>query len=185
MDIALILFEEETLPCSLVHEARHLAWLDPSSRQNLPLPTGTQLTLPLWLAKGMGSPGHAELELPRCFSDSYRKGMKAEAAHMDLRAASDFFFEFGVELARFVSDADLEDRMLKAFITRFHDLLKPSLNATPRTDVATCMRKLTAFERELFDAGRLAMQGYARWRAKRVKIERSQYVRRKRRRGGM
>eukprot|EP00965_Chrysotila_dentata_P166480 5496631-Pleurochrysis_carterae.AAC.1 len=53
----------QAVPCSFLHNARQLAWLDPSARADQP-------------------------------------GMRADAPHMDLRAHSDHYFEFGVELAR-------------------------------------------------------------------------------------
>ena len=63
------------------------------------LPEGTRLSLPQWLVKHLLNSEHVDVELPKCYNDAYRKGMRADASHMDLRAHSDFFFEEGFELS--------------------------------------------------------------------------------------
>mmetsp|Transcript_11886 Transcript_11886/g.20037 ORF Transcript_11886/g.20037 Transcript_11886/m.20037 type:complete len:187 (+) Transcript_11886:36-596(+) len=177
VDISQILLEEQIVACSPLHDLTRLSWLDPSKRQNQPLTQGSHLDLPLWLAKKLHDTDVA-IELPRYFHEEFRRAIDADPAHAELRQTSEYYFEIGTEICLLLENEreDLGNHLLKAFVQRFHKLLDAALNATPNLDTSIKTSKLTAYEKQLFDAGRLAMRNYTKWRCEKQKIEQSQLV---------
>ena len=166
MELNTLLKGEQLLPCTLLHEGRHLAWLDPSARQSQPLEEASQLQLPLWLVEPLPKRRHVDLEMPKFYGNAYRNAMRADAAHLNLGCQSDFYFEVGAQLAQLVDDSgDLGGQLLAGFAHRFHGLLDASLNVTTKTDSRAMTEKLTLREKQLFDAGRDAAAQYNTWKA--------------------
>jgi hypothetical protein len=117
----------QLLPCTMLHEGRHLAWLDPSARQSEPvraaasaapapahnqrprldvaacpaaqLENATELQLPLWLVQPLVKRRHVDPQLPKFYGAAYRNALRADAAHLNLSSHSDFYFDVGVSLA--------------------------------------------------------------------------------------
>ena len=216
----------QLLPCTLNHEGRHLAWLDPAAQQAVPVrrphpaPPGrptrrlilpkpdtllllcisalcrnefncrvracenaqlesqSELHLPLWLAEPLSRRQHVELQLPRFYGTSYRNALRADAAHLNLREQTPFYFDVGVELSRLLGDSELGSQLLGAFASRFHELIGPSLNVTSRLDSTAIVEKLTGRETTIFDAGRDASEKYTKWKADKTRgrIEQSNLV---------
>ena len=152
----------------MLHEARHLAWLDPSARQSLPLEEASELQLPLWLVEPLVKRRHVALELPKFYGTAYRNALRADAAHLNLCSQSDFYFDVGAQLSQLLGTdetSDLGGQLLTGFAHRFHGLLDASLNVTSKIDSTTIKEKLTLCEKELFDAGRDASAAYNTWKA--------------------
>ena len=156
----------QLLPCSLLHEGRHLAWLDTSAPNDQPLEEATQLQLPLWLVEPLVKRRHVDLQLPKFYGSAYRNALRADASFLNLSSQSDFYFDVGVQLAQLVDDSsDLSGQLLAGFAHRFHGLLDASLNVTSKVDSSTIKEKLTLREKQLFDAGRDASAQYNTWKA--------------------
>ena len=63
------------------------------------LPVNSRQQLPLWLAGSLAHRDHIQIELPPCYGDSYREGMRSDPGHMNLREHSEYYFEIGKELS--------------------------------------------------------------------------------------
>ncbi|KOO32606.1 DNA replication complex gins protein psf3 [Chrysochromulina tobinii] len=179
----------QALPCTLLHEGRHLAMLDPTARQpELPLEEGTQLKLPIWLVKSLVGRGHVEVQLPKCYGPVWRNALRANAGHQDLGSQYENYFDVGVQLLQLVDENELGDlgkELLTGFSSRFHGLLDAALNLTDQIDSSALKHKLTLREKNIFDTGRDASQGWHRWKSERTraKIEPSTLVGNKRKHG--
>jgi len=165
MDVDKLLEGEEVLPCTLLHEGRHLAMLDPAANPDLPLEPGSSLQLPLWLAKSLGERRHVELQLPKHYDVQYRNALKADASVLDLHRCSGFYFDVGMQLSRLRGDEELATTLLNGFSDRFHRLLDASLNVTEQADSTALKEKLTLRERQLFDSGRDASRQWTAWKS--------------------
>ena len=161
----------------MLHEGRHLAWLDQSARQSQPvrsrihppavavpseclhpamshcalsqLEEGTELKLPLWLVEPLAKRQHVDLQLPKFYGAAYRNALRADAAHLNLSNQSDFYFEVGAQLSQLVDDSgDLGSMLLAGFANRFHGLLDASLNVTSKVDSTAIKEKLTLREKQ-------------------------------------
>jgi len=180
MNLETLLKGEQLLPCTLLHEGRHLAWLDATARQKAPLEANTQLDLPLWLVEPLAKRQHVELQLPKFYGAAYRNALRADAAHLNLCSQSDFYFDVGAQLSQLLGheSGDLSGQLLAGFASRFHGLLDASLNVTSKVDSAALKEKLTLREKHLFDAGRHASCQYNTWKAEKTRgrIEQSSLV---------
>lgn len=63
------------------------------------LPVNSRQQLPLWLARSLQQRNHIQIELPACYGNSYREGMRSDPGHMNLRDHSEYYFEIGKELS--------------------------------------------------------------------------------------
>ena len=163
----------------MLHEGRHLAWLDPGAPQTQALEAESELNLPLWLVEPLVKRRHVDLQLPKVYGPAYRNALKADAAHLDLGSQSDFYFDVGAQLAHLLDDSgELTGQLLTGFADRFHDLLDASLNITAKVDSTEIKSKLTLREKQLFDAGRDASAQYNTWKAEKTRgrIEQSALV---------
>ena len=164
----------QLVACETRHEANQLAWLDPNAPQKQPLAEGSELELPLWLAQRLHERQHTELQMPRRYSEAYRRGLKADPSHMDLRSLCDYYFHIGATMSSLcaphpprphprqrgefvhmrrrprgrMDDDDLNSHLLKAFASRFHGLSVAALNAAVTLDVTAQTAKLTLCERQ-------------------------------------
>jgi len=68
------------------------------------LPVNSRQQLPLWLAKCLQQRNHIQIELPACYGDSYREGMRSDPGHMNLRDHSEYYFEIGKELSELCAE---------------------------------------------------------------------------------
>jgi hypothetical protein len=166
MELNAMLKGEQLLPCTLLHEGRHLSWLDPTARPGQPLEEATELQLPLWLVDPLVTRRHVDLQLPKFYGEAYRHALRADASHLNLCSHSDYYFDVGVQLSRLLDDSGgLGDQLLAGFANRFHGLLDASLNVTSKVDSTAIKEKLTLREKQLFDAGRDASAQYNTWKA--------------------
>eukprot|EP00326_Haptolina_ericina_P014370 CAMPEP_0181210576 /NCGR_PEP_ID=MMETSP1096-20121128/23308_1 /TAXON_ID=156174 ORGANISM="Chrysochromulina ericina, Strain CCMP281" /NCGR_SAMPLE_ID=MMETSP1096 /ASSEMBLY_ACC=CAM_ASM_000453 /LENGTH=194 /DNA_ID=CAMNT_0023301883 /DNA_START=21 /DNA_END=605 /DNA_ORIENTATION=+ len=178
MDIDELLKSEQMLPCTILHEAPHLAWLDPTARQTLPLEAESKLSL---LVESLQKRGHLELQMPEFYGNAYRQALRADAPHLDLRAQSDYYFDIGIHLSQILpGQTQLKQQLLDGFSARFHGMIGASLNASNLIDSSTINQKLCLRERAISDGGRAAARDFSKWRAEKAKIEQSSLIRRKR-----
>merc|ERR1712021_324547 len=183
MDIDDLLMGQHMIPSTLMHEGRHLSYLDPSnsassSRQSGSLPVNSRLQLPLWLARSLQQRYHIQLELPACYGSSYREGMRSNPGHMNLRDHSEYYFEIGKDLCSkdLLDDGELVDQLGLAFNRRVQELINTALNAGAKADLSPVMQKLTLPEKRLLEAGRESTTNFEKWRSRKARVESSQLV---------
>ncbi len=105
------------------------------------LPVNSRQQLPLWLARSLQQRNHIQIELPACYGNSYREGMRSDPGHMNLRDHSEYYFEIGKELSelcappptpppaarhlppRACSTAHPAQRVLPAHMRSYHSVL--------------------------------------------------------------
>ncbi|KAL1519365.1 hypothetical protein AB1Y20_022891 [Prymnesium parvum] len=183
MDIDEVLMSEQMVPCTTLHDAQHLAWLDQTARQSQPLAADSRLSLPLWMAEPLHKRQNVEVELPEFYNDMYRQALRADAPHLDLRSQSDYYFDVGSQLSILLDGTrDLADHLLAGFASRYHGLLPAALNASTNADSSAIEEKLTLRERAISFFGRSAARDYSKWRAEKQRLEQSTLIRKKRHR---
>ena len=77
-------------------------YLDPSSDSDH-IQQGTQLELPLWLAQSLQSRSRriGSIELPRHYRTAQREVLNADAAVVNLRRLSTYYYSVGTKLLSF------------------------------------------------------------------------------------
>ena len=86
----------------------------PPTHQLVPcaqLEEGSELMLPLWLAKSLADRRHIAIQLPKHYGASYRNALKANegqdlTTQQDLSHSSDFYFDVGMQLSQMYGDSE-------------------------------------------------------------------------------
>jgi len=185
MDIDALLMEQHLIPSMLMHEGRHLSYLDPSnsassSTQAGSLPVNSRQQLPLWLARSLHQRSHIQMDMPACYGTSYREALRSDPSHMNLRDHSEYYFAIGKELSTLLEDEELIEQLGLAFNRRAQELINTALNAGARADLSSVMAKLTLPEKRLLETGRESVTNFDKWRSRKARMESSQLVSRKR-----
>ena len=127
LDIDLILSEGERVPCNFLITVDELGHLD-STNDEIDLPSGTKVELPLWLASYFAECKIVEIELPKHYGSKMRDAILAGAAPINLKDFSHYYFDVGLKLAKLVNDLDLQRTMRTAFVgDRYRNLLTYTL----------------------------------------------------------
>ncbi|RID61424.1 hypothetical protein BRARA_E00575 [Brassica rapa] len=79
------------------HKAANGVTVDPSAETNS-VEQGAKVELPFWLAHELHLRQAVSINLPACFDHKTRPEIQADAACVDLRSRSPYFYEFGCKL---------------------------------------------------------------------------------------
>ncbi|MBA0569015.1 hypothetical protein Golob_006479, partial [Gossypium lobatum] len=80
------------------HKAANGVIIDPSSETNS-VEQGAKVELPLWLAQDLYLRQAISISVPACFNQRTRLEIQADAACVDLKSRSPYFYEFGCKIA--------------------------------------------------------------------------------------
>lgn len=131
-----------------------------------PLPQGTKLELPLWLAKGLFDNKRRILsvELPKMYQEGWRTVFSADANVVDLHKMGPHFYGFGSQLLHFDSPetADISQSLLQTFIGRFRRIMDSSQNSY-NEDTSALVARLDETERGLFQIGQKGLNDFQSW----------------------
>lgn len=177
-DIDDIVMEDERISTVFQVGAHGVGLLDPSSETNN-IEKGAKVELPVWLAHDLLLRQAVTVSIPACFSHKTRKEIQADAACVDLRNRSPYFYELGCKIAPLVGDRSLGSFLLYAFTGRYKEMLSKSHSSTAGT-VPKFSTRLTKEETQLFEAARFSMTDFKKWRMGKPRLERASVLGRKR-----
>lgn len=98
-DLDVILMEQQSIPLTFKMPVPGLGYLEGSNHQH-DLREGTPLFLPLWLIETLAIDGIVNPSLPKAFSASNLKNLRASASSVDLYTLSPYYYLFGEKLMR-------------------------------------------------------------------------------------
>ncbi|KAJ6808085.1 putative DNA replication complex GINS protein PSF3 [Iris pallida] len=177
-DIDDILVEEESLTNIFQVGVNGVGLLDPSAETNS-VEKGAKVDLPVWLAHELYLRRAALFNVPACFSQKTRKEIQADAACVDLRFRSPYFYELGCKIAPQVADKTIGSFLLYTFDNRYKEILCKA-HSTPVATVPKLLNRLTKEETNLFEAARSSMVAFRKWREGGSRLERASVLGRKR-----
>ncbi|KAM6430813.1 DNA replication complex GINS protein PSF3 isoform 2-T2 [Liasis olivaceus] len=110
LSLADILMSQERLPCRTeVAWPRLAAVLAGAAAPDKALPEGSELEIPLWLAKGLYDKRRVlSVELPKIYKESWRTVFNADANVVDLHKLGPYYYGFGSQLLNFDSPENME-----------------------------------------------------------------------------
>ncbi|KAG0495664.1 hypothetical protein HPP92_000355 [Vanilla planifolia] len=176
-DIDDILLEEEPISVVFQVEANGVGLLDPGSEANR-VEKGAKIDIPFWLAHELYLRQAVSITVPPCFSLKTRKEIQADAACVDLKFRSPYFYELGRKLVPLVPDKTIGSFLLYAFTNRYKEILGKSHSTIGTTPKFTS--KLTHEESQLFEAARTSMVAFKKWRVGGSRLEKASILGRKR-----
>ncbi|XP_051145172.1 uncharacterized protein LOC127261057 isoform X1 [Andrographis paniculata] len=163
-DIDDILAEEELVPSVFQHAANGVGLFDSSDDTNK-VDAGSRVELPFWLVRELYLRQLISIRVPPCFDreSKTREEIAADAAHVDLRSRSPYFYEMGCKIAPLVGDKTIGPFLLIAFRTRYKEVL---IKAHTLTSAATSkhLALLTNEEARLYEAGQSSIAAFKKWR---------------------
>ncbi|KEZ40733.1 DNA replication complex GINS protein PSF3 [Scedosporium apiospermum] len=122
-DIDAILTEAEKVPCKFELDVPDLGHLDNNPSQ--PLKSGTNLTLPLWLAEMLAISSTGEdakppvtMSPPAALSTEVVQALKADPRAVPLRDQSAHFYGLGTRMLDLFEDKELAEVLRKTFVVR-------------------------------------------------------------------
>ncbi|KAF0682854.1 Aste57867_25041 [Aphanomyces stellatus] len=168
-----LLAEEERVTCVFQAEAAGCGYMDPSTEGDDIL-ENTKLDLPLWLAAALARHGTVNVQVPTCLSARYRNVIKAGPSAANLRDMNPYFFELGKAvlplLANETESQEIDDILRIGFGgERYKQILDQSMNSYDE-DTTEFTRKLTEYEKDLFQAGVNDAQDFLRWRERKNEL---------------
>ncbi|KAK8487242.1 hypothetical protein V6N13_062729 [Hibiscus sabdariffa] len=172
-----ILAEEEFVPV-VFHKAANGVVIDPSSETNS-VEQGAKVELPLWLAQELYLRQAISISVPACFSQRTRLEIQADAACVDLKSRSPYFYEFGCKIAPLVGDKTIEILLLSAFKIRYKEILTKAYTAV-FTTTSKFLTLLTKEETNLYEAAQASMAAFKKWRMGGPRLQRASVLGRKR-----
>ncbi|KAG6400419.1 hypothetical protein SASPL_137250 [Salvia splendens] len=92
-----------------------------------------------------------------------REEIAADAAHVDLRSRSPYFYELGCKIALLIRDRTIGPFLLVAFQTRYRDVLVKA-HALTLTMTPKYLTLLTNEEIKLYEAGQSSIAAFKKWR---------------------
>eukprot|EP00997_Jenningsia_sp_PLL12_P010684 NODE_800_length_1443_cov_23.931133_g662_i0.p3 GENE.NODE_800_length_1443_cov_23.931133_g662_i0~~NODE_800_length_1443_cov_23.931133_g662_i0.p3 ORF type:complete len:132 (+),score=39.43 NODE_800_length_1443_cov_23.931133_g662_i0:973-1368(+) len=114
---------------------------------------GTQVDIPLWLARALRPGGFVRLHPADHYQPSFRPKVKASVSRMSLQAYSPYYFHAGQALASMLGAPDKEDalrRMLfEVFLGRFVALM--SMSERSSVEHGQLKEGLSVLEKSVFD----------------------------------
>ncbi|KAG0500322.1 hypothetical protein HPP92_000394 [Vanilla planifolia] len=139
---------------------------------------GAKIDIPFWLAHELYLRQAVSITVPPCFSSKTRKEIQADAACVDLKFRSPYFYELGRKLVPLVPDKTIGSFLLYAFTNRYKEILGKSHSTIGTTPKFTS--KLTHEESQLFEAARTSMVAFKKWRVGGSRLEKASILGRKR-----
>ncbi|KAK1285409.1 hypothetical protein QJS10_CPB20g01852 [Acorus calamus] len=176
-----IIMEEEPILVSFQVGANGVGLLDPSSETNS-VEKGAKVDLPFWLAHELFLRQAASVNVPSCYSQKTRKEIQADAACVDLRSRSPYFYELGCKVAPLVGDKTIGSFLRHAFASRYKEALSKAHGAA-LAKPPKYLTYLTKEESSLFEAARTSMEAFKKWQAGGSRLERASILGRKRKPG--
>lgn len=163
-DIDDILAEEELVPSVFQHAANGVGLFD-SSDETDKVEAGSRAELPFWLVRELYLRQLVSIRLPPCFDreSKTREEIAADAAHVDLRSRSQYFYELGCKIALLIGDRTIGPFLLVAFRTRYRDVLVKAHTLT-LTMAPKYLTLLTNEETKLYEAGQSSIAAFKKWR---------------------
>ncbi|OMP05553.1 GINS complex, subunit Psf3 [Corchorus capsularis] len=123
---------------------------------------GAKVELPLWLAQELCLRQAVSISVPACFNQKTRLEIQADAACVDLRSRSPYFYEFGCKIAPLVGDKTVEVLLLSAFKIRYKEILTKVYTAA-HTETSKFLTLLTKEETNLYEAAQSSMAAFKKW----------------------
>ncbi|CAI7862261.1 unnamed protein product [Closterium sp. NIES-53] len=122
-DLDDILAEDEKLPVTFRTGATGVGRaLDPSTDAD-DLAVGAKVDLPVWMVPALAKRNMVSALEPRMFGERIRKEVQADAACVNLRACSPYYYSLGTKIAPWVRDKTLTRFLFTTFVERYADLL--------------------------------------------------------------
>ncbi|CAI7764299.1 unnamed protein product [Closterium sp. NIES-53] len=161
-DLDDILAEDEKLPVTFRTGATGVGRaLDPSTDAD-DLAVGAKVDLPVWMVPALAKRNMVSALEPRMFGERIRKEVQADAACVNLRACSPYYYSLGTKIAPWVRDKTLTRFLFTTFVERYADLLTRAF-VLPEKEVPRVRRLLPKEEQQLLSAGYAAMRRYTAW----------------------
>ncbi|OQR81606.1 hypothetical protein THRCLA_11585 [Thraustotheca clavata] len=159
--------EEERIQCVFQTDATDCSFLDPSALGK-DLAANTKLELPLWMAAALARHGTVKTLVPTCLNSRFRNVVKAGPSAANLRDMNQYYFEMGKKILPLIEDDEegqaIDDILRVAFGgERYKAILDHSMNSHDE-DTTEFTRKLTEFEKELFQAGLDDAEDFLSWK---------------------
>ena len=100
-----ILSSQEKVPSKFETTVYNLGFLE-SSSEGEHIDAGTKCELPLWLARELCNRRRriVSVEVPKCYRESYRQILQADANVVDLHRLGPYYYDFGTKLLSFDHD---------------------------------------------------------------------------------
>lgn len=176
-DIDDILLAEEPISTVFQIGANGVGLLDPGSETNN-VEKSAKVDLPFWLANELYLRQAVSINVPSCYSLKTRKEIQADAACVDLRFRSPYFYELGCKLLPLVADKSIGPFLRYAFTSRYKEILCKSHSITGATPKFSS--KLTKEESLLLEVARSSMVAFKKWRVGGSRLEKASILGRKR-----
>ncbi|CAI5977121.1 unnamed protein product [Closterium sp. NIES-64] len=157
-DLDDILAEDEKLPVTFRTGATGVGRaLDPSTDAD-DLAVGAKVDLPVWMVPALAKRNMVSALEPRMFGERIRKELQADAACVNLRACSPYYYSLGTKIAPWVRDKTLTRFLFTTFVERYADLLTRAF-VLPEKEVPRVRRLLPKEEQQWY----AAMRRYTAW----------------------
>ncbi|KAI9730769.1 MAG: DNA replication protein [Claussenomyces sp. TS43310] len=176
-DVDAILTDAQKVPCTFELDCPHLGYLD--AQPSLPLKSGTNIPLPLWLAEmlAVSSPSSSKtlitLDLPTCFGSRVMNALKADPKSVDLRAQAQNFFALGARILELFEEDTILHVLTETFRVRAAEIGDFAANAGGNnrtgggpglaTDGVEFLRGLEEGERQLFRTSHESAKALKSW----------------------
>ncbi|GAB2299552.1 hypothetical protein Dimus_033617 [Dionaea muscipula] len=161
-DLDDIIAQEERVLVVFQKAATGVGLLDPSSETNN-VEHGAKVELPFWLGQELHARQAVAMSIPPCFNQMTRKEIQADAASVDLRSRSPYFYELGCKIAPLVADKTIGSFLLYTLTNRYKGILCKAHTATFAT-AAKPLSILTKEETQLYEAAQSSMMAFKKWR---------------------
>ncbi|CAI5489404.1 unnamed protein product [Closterium sp. Naga37s-1] len=146
-DLDDILAEDEKLPVTFRTGATGVGRaLDPSTDAD-DLAVGAKVDLPVWMVPALAKRNMVSALEPRMFGERIRKEVQADAACVNLRACSPYYYSLGTKIAPWVRDKTLTRFLFTTFVERYADLLTRAF-VLPEKEVPRVRRLLPKEEQQ-------------------------------------
>lgn len=177
-DIDDILAENELVPAVFQEAANGVGLFDSSDEANK-VESGTKVELPFWLARELHLRQAVSVNVPPCFNKKTREEIGADAAHVDLRNRSPYFYELGCKMVPLIGDKTIGSLLLVAFQTRFKDVLIKAHTTAPAV-TPNFLSVLTNEETKLYEAAQSSTAAFKKWRMGGPRFQKASVLGRKR-----
>ncbi|XP_047332878.1 DNA replication complex GINS protein PSF3-like isoform X2 [Impatiens glandulifera] len=141
---------------------------------------GTKVELPFWLARELQLRQAVSVDIPMCFNKKTKDEIIADAAHVDLRTRSPYFYELGLKIEPIVGDKTIRNLLLGAFAIRYKDVLVKA-QTTALALAPKMLTLLTKEEMKLYEAAQSSLIAFKKWRMGGPRFQRASVLGRKRR----
>lgn len=142
---------------------------DQNSQKTTQIKKNSRMELPLWLVIVLAQYGHVSVLIPKCYKSLEQ--LNAEPTTCNVRALSNYFFINGAHVAELLVERGYNDKIKEfaknmnrdltiAFKKRFLKILNESQNIASKSNYSEIIRRLTAAELLIFEAGREGIEEF-------------------------